>query len=224
MPKPFSPTDSALVLIDHQYGTMQLIKNLRVEDVKRNTLALARAAQILDMPGRDHEQPGRPAAGADASRAGAVPAEGLRRARQKARRRQCVDDPAFKSAVEGLGRRNLIMAGVTTDVCLVYPAITGIELGYRCRRCSTHRDRRSSCRRKRHGCACTMRRRADRHQHDDRRAGARLEPARRDGSAGAAVHQGAAADPAGRMSGRIGGRSAGHRPHGTAPRTLSSAR
>jgi nicotinamidase-related amidase len=41
MAKTFSPSNSALVLIDHQYGTMQLIKNLPVEQVKRNTLALA---------------------------------------------------------------------------------------------------------------------------------------------------------------------------------------
>src|SRR5439155_25212064 len=50
MPKMFSPSDSALVLIDHQFGTMQLIKNLPLEAVKRNTLALARAAQILHIP------------------------------------------------------------------------------------------------------------------------------------------------------------------------------
>ncbi len=131
MPKPYSPTDSALVLIDHQYGTMQLIKNLPVEDVKRNTLALARAAQILDMPAvitssqedrlqgpmlPELEQFLPKAYAARVRRLGVVNAW---------------DDPAFKSAVEGLGRRNLIMAGVTTDVCLVYPAITAIELGYR---------------------------------------------------------------------------------------------
>jgi len=46
----FSPGNSALVLIDHQYGTMQLIKNLPLEQVKRNTLALVRAAQILNIP------------------------------------------------------------------------------------------------------------------------------------------------------------------------------
>jgi nicotinamidase-related amidase len=40
------------------------------------------------------------------------------------------DDPAFKQAVEKLGRRNLIMAGVTTDVCLIYPAINAMEMGY----------------------------------------------------------------------------------------------
>jgi nicotinamidase-related amidase len=40
------------------------------------------------------------------------------------------DDANFKTAVEASGRRNLIMAGVTTDVCLVFPAISARRAGY----------------------------------------------------------------------------------------------
>jgi len=40
-------------------------------------------------------------------------------------------DPKFKQAVEATGRKNLIMAGVTTDVCLVFPAIDAVKDGYR---------------------------------------------------------------------------------------------
>ena len=39
-------------------------------------------------------------------------------------------DTNFKAAVEATGRKNLIMAGVTTDVCLVFPAIDAIAEGY----------------------------------------------------------------------------------------------
>ena len=46
----FRPENSALLLIDHQVGTMQLIKNIPVEVVKRNTLALAKTAKIFGMP------------------------------------------------------------------------------------------------------------------------------------------------------------------------------
>ena len=46
----FTPSDSALFLIDHQVGTMKLIKNIPLEVVKRNTLALAKTAKILGMP------------------------------------------------------------------------------------------------------------------------------------------------------------------------------
>jgi nicotinamidase-related amidase len=40
------------------------------------------------------------------------------------------NDPNFRKAVEATGRRNLIMAGVTTDVCLVYPAISARREGF----------------------------------------------------------------------------------------------
>jgi len=39
-------------------------------------------------------------------------------------------DSNFKVAVEATGRKNLIMAGVTTDVCLVFPAISAFEDGF----------------------------------------------------------------------------------------------
>lgn len=46
----FTSSNSALLLIDHQVGTMKLIKNIPLEVAKRNTLALAKVAQILKMP------------------------------------------------------------------------------------------------------------------------------------------------------------------------------
>lgn len=46
----FSAQDAALLLIDHQIGTMQLIKNIPLETVKRNTIALAKTAKILNIP------------------------------------------------------------------------------------------------------------------------------------------------------------------------------
>ncbi len=46
----FKAEDTALVLIDHQIGTMQLIKNISLDVVTRNTVALAQTAKILGMP------------------------------------------------------------------------------------------------------------------------------------------------------------------------------
>jgi nicotinamidase-related amidase len=37
---------------------------------------------------------------------------------------------AYREAVEATGRRKLIMAGLTNDVCMVYPAISATEDGY----------------------------------------------------------------------------------------------
>jgi nicotinamidase-related amidase len=40
------------------------------------------------------------------------------------------DDPNFVKAVEGLGRKKLIMAGVTIDVCLMFPVQQAIAAGF----------------------------------------------------------------------------------------------
>ncbi len=39
-------------------------------------------------------------------------------------------DPNFVKAIEATGRRQLIMAAVTTDICLVFAAISAVEAGY----------------------------------------------------------------------------------------------
>ncbi len=41
------------------------------------------------------------------------------------------DDPNFKQTVAATNRTHLIMAGVTTDVCLVFPAISACLEGYK---------------------------------------------------------------------------------------------
>lgn len=126
----FTPADSALLLIDHQTGTMQLIKNIPLDLAKRNTLALAKTAKILKIPvvltssqEQNMQGPLLPelerilpdAFAARVKRAGIVNAW---------------SDANFVAAVKKTGRKNLIMAGVTTDVCLVYPAISAVRDGF----------------------------------------------------------------------------------------------
>ena len=126
----FTPADSALLLIDHQTGTMQLIKNIPVEVAKRNTLALAKTAKILNIPvvltssqEQNLQDPLLPELeqilpdpfAARVKRAGIVNAW---------------NDPNFVAAVKKTGRKNLIMAGVTTDVCLVFPTISAVREGF----------------------------------------------------------------------------------------------
>ena len=40
------------------------------------------------------------------------------------------DDPSFVEAVKKTGRRKLIMAGVTSDVCLTFPALDAVRDDY----------------------------------------------------------------------------------------------
>ncbi|MCA0243655.1 MAG: isochorismatase family protein [Proteobacteria bacterium] len=126
----FNASNSALLLIDHQVGTMKLIKTMPLEVAKKNTLALAKVAKALNMPvvltsGTENSFQGPlmpelkdilpEAYAARISRGGAV---------------NSWEDADFRAAVEKTQRRNLIMAGVTTDVCLYSPAISAREAGY----------------------------------------------------------------------------------------------
>ena len=132
MPQPpFTAQDSALLLIDHQLGTMQLIKTLDVEQVKRNAIALAKAAKILGLPVvLTSSQEDRLQGPLMPGLAELLP-EAFAARVQRAGVVNAWTDPNFKAAVEATGRRNLIMGGVTTDVCLVYPTISAVEEGYR---------------------------------------------------------------------------------------------
>jgi nicotinamidase-related amidase len=126
----FTPENSALVLVDYQVGTMQLIRTSSSDVCLRNAVMLASAAKALKMPvvltssQEDRIQgPISPALQkvlpdaykARVKRQGIVNAWG---------------DPIFSAAIAATGRKNIIMGGVTTDICLVFPSISAVQEGY----------------------------------------------------------------------------------------------
>lgn len=128
---PFSPSDSALLLIDHQVGTMQLIKNMPLEVAVRNTIALAKAARVLNMPVVLTSSQEERVQGPLIPQLREVLPEAFDRRIKRAGIVNAWSDGNFRDAVVRTGRRNLIMAGVTTDVCLVFPSISAVSEGYR---------------------------------------------------------------------------------------------
>ena len=122
--------NAAIVLIDHQTGTMNWAKSVERDLIEANTRALARVAVELNMPlvmtssMEEHMQgPLMPALeeiapdafAARVKRPGVV---------------NCWDDDTFADACRGTGRKHLIMAGITTDVCLGPPAISAAAEGF----------------------------------------------------------------------------------------------
>jgi len=126
----FTPDNSALVLVDYQVGTLQLIRSMSSDQSLRNAVMLAKAAKAYGMPlvltssQEDHIQ-------------GPI-APALQHAAPKAyndriKRVGIVNawaDPNFKAAVEATGRKKLIMGGVTTDICLIFPSMNAVQDGF----------------------------------------------------------------------------------------------
>lgn len=127
---PFSPKDTAFLLIDHQVGTMQLIKNIDQAHAARMAIALAKAAKIMDVPvvltsSQEDRIQGRLMPELEQ-----ILPDAFARRVKRAGLVNAWRDPAFNAAVRATGRRNLVMAGVTTDVCLVFPAIDAVQDGF----------------------------------------------------------------------------------------------
>ena len=127
----FTPENSAMLLIDHQIGTMQLIKNIDVEQAKRMSLALAKTASILGIPAVLTSSQEDRLQGPLLPELQEILPDAFKARVKRAGIVNAWTDPNFKAAVEATGRKNLIMAGVTTDVCLVFPALSAVAEGYR---------------------------------------------------------------------------------------------
>jgi nicotinamidase-related amidase len=128
--QPFTPQTTALLLIDHQVGTMQLIKNIDRDFAAKQAVALAKMAKILGIPAIITSSQEDRAQGPILPELASI----LRDAHAARIKRPGVVNawayPEFKAAVVATGRENLIMAGVTTDVCLIFPAIDSAKEGY----------------------------------------------------------------------------------------------
>lgn len=128
--KRFSAATSALVLIDHQFGTLQLVKTLDVERVKRHTLALARAAKILKMPVVLTSSMEEYAQGPLLNELETILPDAFAARVKRLGIVNAMDDDNFAAAVKAVARRKLIIAGVTNDVCTVFPALSLVRDGY----------------------------------------------------------------------------------------------
>ena len=126
----FKPDLAALLLIDYQVGTLQLAKTNPADVALRNAVTLAKAALAFDMPiGLTSSQEDRIQGRVD-ERLQRVASDAFE---ARVRRQGIVDawkEPAFKKAVERTGRRQLVIAAITTDICLVFPSISAVEDGY----------------------------------------------------------------------------------------------
>ena len=124
--QPLTAENAALVLVDHQVGLMTGVRDYSTGELKHNVVALAKAAKALKLPvvvtttARDsmwgptfpelvEALPGVPIL--DRSSVNAF------------------DNPEVARVIAATGRKKLIFAGISLEVCAAFPAMTAIGMG-----------------------------------------------------------------------------------------------
>jgi nicotinamidase-related amidase len=126
--KRLSKDDAVLLMIDHQSGLISLVQDFSPDDFKNNVIALADIGKFFKLPTILTTS-------FDAGPNGPIVPEMLERFPDapfihRPGQINAWDNEDFVKAIEATGRRQLIMAGVVTDVCVTFPALSAIEAGY----------------------------------------------------------------------------------------------
>lgn len=124
--EPLTAQNAALVLVDHQVGLMTGVRDYSTGELKHNVVALAKSAKALGLPivvtttARDSMWgPIFPELVA------ALPGvEIIDRSTVNA-----YDDQRVAGAIEATGRKKLIFAGISLEVCAAFPAMTAVARG-----------------------------------------------------------------------------------------------
>jgi len=123
------PNDTVVLLLDHQTGLFQTVKDVPLPELRVNTVALAKIAELAKVPIiTTASEPGGPNGPLMAELAAAAP-----NAQYVARKGEVSawDNDDFVKAVEATGRKTLVMAGVWTSVCVAFPALEAKADGYK---------------------------------------------------------------------------------------------
>lgn len=122
-----TPDNAALVFIDHQPQMLFGVANIERQQLVNNVVLLAKAAKEFGVP----------------SVLTAVETESFSGyiwpqlmdvfpGQQPVERSSMNswDDPGFREAIQATGRKNIILAGLWTEVCVTWPALNMLDAGY----------------------------------------------------------------------------------------------
>jgi nicotinamidase-related amidase len=129
----FTTESTALILVDHQVGTINWAGSLTPEEreeLKVWTLVIARFARAAKMPIVLTSSLEDEAQGALLPEFQQILPEEYAARIKRTGVINAWEDPSFASAVRSTKRKNLLMAGLTTDVCLVPPALSARAEGF----------------------------------------------------------------------------------------------
>src|SRR5262249_16525127 len=116
------------LLLDHQTGLFQTVKDISVAELRANTTMLARLATLLKIPviytasePTGPNGPLMPEIHESAPHAVYFPRKGEVNA---------WDNDDFVAAVRATGKKTLVMGGVWTSVCVMFPALDAKAAGF----------------------------------------------------------------------------------------------
>lgn len=119
---------AAVLLVDHQAGLSSLVRDIQPDSFRNNVLALADIAQYFKLPSvlttsfeDGPNGPLMPELREKLPNAPFIPRPGQINA---------WDNEDFVKAVKATGRKQLIIAGIVTEVCVAFPALSALEEGY----------------------------------------------------------------------------------------------
>ncbi len=122
-----SRNTAAVVLVDHQIGLLTGVRDMALADLKHNVVAFAKAARALGVPviltatapeGMwGPTMPELKAALPDVTVIGRSTVNAW-------------DDARFVKAIEASGRKQLLIGGLSLDVCATLPAMSAVAAGY----------------------------------------------------------------------------------------------
>ncbi|SFD09959.1 isochorismatase family protein [Pseudoalteromonas denitrificans] len=122
-----TPNNAVLAMIDHQTGLMSCVGDEHPTVLKNNILGLCNTVKAVGMPSvitaSLPEGPNGPVMPeiVDVLKGQVIEREGQINAWHS---------DAFKNAIKATGRKKIIMAGIVTDVCLLFPALSAVAEGY----------------------------------------------------------------------------------------------
>jgi nicotinamidase-related amidase len=121
-----SKHNAVLLHVDHQEGLYTGVRDIATLELKHNVLGLTKAALALDIPivvTTTTESMWGPM----------IPELAAALANHEVIERTTVnawDEPRVVQAIQATGRKHIIVTGISTDVCLAFPAIAARRAGY----------------------------------------------------------------------------------------------
>ena len=121
--------DAVLLLIDHQSGLFQLVKDIDLPVLRSNVIALAKASRLAKIPTFTTASVPDGPNGPLIPEIHAVNPEAIYIPRTG--QINAWDNPKWVEAIEMTGRKTLLIAGTLTSVCMALPALSAVEAGYK---------------------------------------------------------------------------------------------